>query len=143
MSAIIANLHDVIIILGFFAFFQWEFSPRCWRRCWRCWGYGERVGGGVRPRARDLQEERNMSTPQVLDHAITSTICTVITHGRPQVMVLSMLVFGGETLYLRSALTIGICFGIYLGAGGEPAGDVVGVSREQFIAEEEAGKAVV
>jgi len=58
---------------------------------------------------------RKLSPPQVIDHAITSTISrTIITHGSTQAMVLSMLLFGGPTLhYFAVALTIGILFGIY------------------------------
>ena len=56
-----------------------------------------------------------MSTVKMIDNAITATISrTIITHGSTQVMVLSMLLFGGATLhYFALALTIGILFGIY------------------------------
>jgi len=100
-------------------------------------GYSVNESVVVFDRVREtFKKKRNMTTPQVLDHAITSTISrTVITHGSTQVMVLSMLVFGGETLYYFSlALTIGICFGIYSSVlVASPLVMWLGVSREQFI----------
>ncbi len=83
-----------------------------------------------------FKKKRGLSTPEVLDHAITSTISrTIITHGSTQIMVLSMLLFGGETLYYFSlALTIGICFGIYSSVlVASPLVMWLGVSREQFM----------
>ena len=137
VSAIIANLHDVIIILGFFAFFQWEFSLPVLAAVLAVLGYSVNESVVVFDRVREtFKKKRNMTTPQVLDHAITSPISrTVITHGSTQVMVLSMLVFGGETLYYFSlALTIGICFGIYSSVlVASPLVMWLGVSREQFI----------
>ena len=137
VSAIIANLHDIVIILGFFAFFQWEFSLPVLAAVLAVLGYSVNESVVVFDRVREtFKKKRNMSTPQVLDHAITSTISrTVITHGSTQVMVLSMLIFGGETLYYFAlALTIGICFGIYSSVlVASPLVMWLGVSREQFI----------
>jgi preprotein translocase subunit SecF len=118
VAAIIANLHDVIIILGFFAFFQWEFSLSVLAAVLAVLGYSVNESVVIFDRVREKFRERSaktMSTPQVLDHAITSTISrTIITHGSTQIMVLSMLIFGGPTLhYFAVALTIGILFGIY------------------------------
>jgi preprotein translocase subunit SecF len=118
VAAIIANLHDVIIILGFFAFFQWEFSLSVLAAVLAVLGYSVNESVVIFDRVREKFRERgakNMTTPQVLDHAITSTISrTIITHGSTQIMVLSMLLFGGPTLhYFAVALTIGILFGIY------------------------------
>ena len=116
VSAIIANLHDVIIILGFFAFFQWEFSLPVLAAVLAVLGYSVNESVVVFDRVREtFKKKRNMTTPQVLDHAITSTISrTIITHGCTQMMVLSMLLLGGPTLhYFAVALTIGILFGIY------------------------------
>ncbi|MEF8750888.1 MAG: protein translocase subunit SecF [Candidatus Accumulibacter necessarius] len=137
VSAIIANLHDVIIILGFFAFFQWEFSLSVLAAVLAVLGYSVNESVVVFDRVREtFRKVRGLTTPQVLDHAITSTISrTIITHGSTQMMVLSMLVFGGETLYYFSlALTIGICFGIYSSVlVASPLVMWLGVSREQFI----------
>ncbi|MDI3491730.1 MAG: protein translocase subunit SecF [Thauera propionica] len=137
VSAIIANLHDVIIILGFFAFFQWEFSLPVLAAVLAVLGYSVNESVVVFDRVREtFKKRRDMTTPQVLDHAITSTISrTVITHGSTQIMVLSMLLFGGETLYYFSlALTIGICFGIYSSVlVASPLVMWLGVSREQFV----------
>ena len=116
VSAIIANLHDVIIILGFFAFFQWEFSLPVLAAILAVLGYSVNESVVVFDRVREtFKKRRDLTTPQVLDHAITSTISrTIITHGSTQIMVLSMLLFGGPTLYYFAlALTIGILFGIY------------------------------
>jgi preprotein translocase subunit SecF len=118
VAAIIANLHDVIIILGFFAFFQWEFSLSVLAAVLAVLGYSVNESVVIFDRVREKFRERSaktMTTPQVLDHAITSTISrTIITHGSTQIMVLSMLIFGGPTLhYFAVALTIGILFGIY------------------------------
>jgi len=137
VSAIIANLHDVIIILGFFAFFQWEFSLSVLAAVLAVLGYSVNESVVVFDRVREtFKKARSLSTPQILDHAITSTISrTVITHGSTQIMVLSMLLFGGETLYFFSlALTIGICFGIYSSVlVASPLVMWLGVSREQFV----------
>ncbi len=116
VSAIIANLHDVIIILGFFAFFQWEFSLAVLAAVLAVLGYSVNESVVIFDRIREtFRRQRKMSTVQIIDHAITSTISrTIITHGSTQIMVLSMLLFGGPTLhYFALALTIGILFGIY------------------------------
>jgi preprotein translocase subunit SecF len=101
VSAIIANLHDVVIILGFFAFFQWEFSLSVLAAVLAVLGYSVNESVVVFDRVREtFKKVRGLTTPQVLDHAITSTISrTIITHGSTQLMVLSMLLFGGETLH--------------------------------------------
>ena len=142
VSAIIANLHDVIIILGFFAFFQWEFSLSVLAAVLAVLGYSVNESVVVFDRVREtFKKVRGLTTPQVLDHAITSTISrTIITHGSTQLMVLSMLIFGGETLYYFSlALTIGILFGIYSSVlVASPLVMWLGVSREQFISKPKA-----
>jgi preprotein translocase subunit SecF len=116
VAAIIANLHDVIIILGFFAFFQWDFSLAVLAAVLAVLGYSVNESVVIFDRIREnFRRYRKMNTVQIIDSAITSTISrTIITHGCTQMMVLSMLLFGGETLhYFALALTIGILFGIY------------------------------
>ncbi|MCI4428290.1 MAG: protein translocase subunit SecF [Burkholderiales bacterium] len=116
VAAIIANLHDVIIILGFFAYFQWEFSLSVLAAVLAVLGYSVNESVVIFDRIREaFRRYRKMDTRAVIDHAITSTMSrTIITHGSTQMMVLSMLVFGGPTLhYFAVALTIGILFGIY------------------------------
>ena len=137
VAAIVANLHDVVIILGFFAFFQWEFSLPVLAAILAVLGYSVNESVIVFDRVREtFRKVRGLSTPQALDHGITSTISrTIITHGSTQVMVLSMLIFGGETLhYFSIALTIGICFGIYSSVlVASPIAMWLGASREHFI----------
>jgi len=116
VAAIFANMHDVVIILGFFAFFQWEFSLAVLAAVLAVLGYSVNESVVIFDRIREtFRRQRKMDTKQVINHAITATISrTVITHGSTQVMVLSMLLFGGPTLhYFAVALTIGILFGIY------------------------------
>jgi len=116
VSAVIANLHDVVIILGFFAFFQWEFSLAVLAAVLAVLGYSVNESVVIFDRIREnFRRFRKMNTVEIIDNAITSTISrTIITHGCTQIMVLSMLLFGGETLhYFAMALTIGILFGIY------------------------------
>jgi preprotein translocase subunit SecF len=116
VAAIIANLHDVIIILGFFAFFQWEFSLAVLAAVLAVLGYSVNESVVIFDRIREtFRRFRKMNSHEVIDHAITSTISrTIITHGSTQMMVLSMLIFGGPTLYYFAlALTVGILFGIY------------------------------
>ena len=116
VAAIIANMHDVIIILGFFAFFQWEFSLPVLAAVLAVLGYSVNESVVIFDRIREnFRRYRKMNTQQIIDSAITSTISrTIITHGCTQMMVLSMLLFGGPTLhYFALALTIGILFGIY------------------------------
>jgi preprotein translocase subunit SecF len=118
LAAIIANLHDVVIIIGFFALFQWEFSLPVLAAVLAVLGYSVNESVVVFDRVREVfrnRRYRSLTVPQVLDHAITATMSrTIITHGSTQLMVLMMLIFGGETLfYFALALTIGILFGIY------------------------------
>ncbi len=116
VSAIVANLHDVVIILGFFAFFQWEFSLAVLAAVLAVLGYSVNESVVIFDRIREtFKRQRKMDTRAVIDRAITSTMSrTIITHGSTEIMVLSMLLFGGPTLhYFALALTIGIMFGIY------------------------------
>ena len=116
VAGIVANLHDVVIILGFFAFFQWEFSLAVLAAILAVLGYSVNESVVIFDRIREsFRKYRKLDTKETIDRAITSTISrTVITHGSTQMMVLSMLIFGGPTLHHFSvALTIGILFGIY------------------------------
>lgn len=116
VAGIIANLHDVIIILGFFAFFQWEFSLSVLAAVLAVLGYSVNESVVIFDRIREnFRKYRKLTTPEIIDSAITGTISrTIITHGSTQMMVLAMLIFGGPTLhYFAVALTIGILFGIY------------------------------
>lgn len=116
LAGIIANLHDVVIILGFFAFFQWEFSLSVLAAVLAVLGYSVNESVVIFDRIREnFRRFRKLHTPQIIDGAITSTISrTIITHGSTQMMVLAMLLLGGQTLhYFAVALTIGILFGIY------------------------------
>lgn len=116
VAAIIANLHDVVIILGFFAFFQWEFSLSVLAAVLAVLGYSVNESVVIFDRIREaFRRYRKMSTPEVIDHAITSTMSrTIITHASTEAMVLSMFFFGGPSLhYFALALTVGILFGIY------------------------------
>jgi preprotein translocase subunit SecF len=137
VSAIIANLHDVVIILGFFAFFQWEFSLPVLAAVLAVLGYSVNESVVVFDRVREtFKKKRGLTTPEVLNHAITSTISrTIITHGCTQMMVTSMLIFGGVALhYFALALTIGILFGIYSSVlVMAPLVRWMGVSREDLV----------
>jgi preprotein translocase subunit SecF len=116
VATVLANLHDVVIILGFFAFFQWEFSLAVLAAVLAVLGYSVNESVVIFDRVREnFRRFRKMSTVETIDSAITSTISrTIITHGSTQLVVLSMFFFGGPTLhYFALALTIGICFGIY------------------------------
>jgi preprotein translocase subunit SecF len=116
VAAILANLHDVVIILGFFAFFQWEFSLSVLAAVLAVLGYSVNESVVIFDRIREnFRKMRKASVTEVIDSAITGTISrTIITHGSTQIMVGSMLLFGGPTLhYFALALTIGILFGIY------------------------------
>jgi preprotein translocase subunit SecF len=116
LAAIIANLHDVIIILGFFSIFQWEFSLPVLAAVLAILGYSVNESVVVFDRVREnFRKMRKAETAQVIDASITGVISrTIITHGSTQAMATTMLVFGGPALhYFALALTIGICFGIY------------------------------
>jgi preprotein translocase subunit SecF len=116
VAGMIANLHDVVIILGFFALFQWEFSLSVLAAVLAVLGYSVNESVVIFDRIREtFRRERKMTPEAVVNHAITMNVGrTIITHGSTQLVVLSMLFFGGETLhYFAMALTIGICFGIY------------------------------
>jgi preprotein translocase subunit SecF len=137
VATIIANLHDVIIILGFFAFFQWEFSLPVLAAVLAILGYSVNESVVVFDRAREnFRKMRKATTPEIFDAAITGTVSrTIITHGLTQMMVLAMLILGGPTLhYFALALTIGICFGIYSSVlVACPIANYLGVSREDFV----------
>jgi len=116
IAGVVANLHDVVIILGFFALFQWEFSLSVLAGVLAVLGYSVNESVVIMDRIREnFRRLRNVEVSEVIDGAITQTISrTVITHGSTQMMVLAMLIFGGPTLhYFALALTIGIWFGIY------------------------------
>jgi preprotein translocase subunit SecF len=116
VAGILANLHDIIIILGFFAFFQWEFSLSVLAAILAVLGYSVNESVVIFDRIREtFRKQRKMDTREVIDSAITGTISrTVITHGSTEMMVIAMLIFGGPSLfYFALALTIGILFGIY------------------------------
>ena len=137
LAAIIANLHDVVIILGFFAFFQWEFSLPVLAAVLAVLGYSVNESVVVFDRIREnFRKMRKASVEEVINNAITRTMSrTIITHGCTQLMVCSMLVFGGETLfYFALALTIGICFGIYSSVlVGSPLLMWLGLRREDLV----------
>ncbi len=137
LSAIIANLHDVVIILGFFAFFQWEFSLSVLAAVLAVLGYSVNESVVVFDRIREnFRKMRKAETAEIIDNAITRTMSrTIITHGSTQMMVGAMLFMGGETLhYFAMALTIGILFSIYSSVlVASPLLIMFGVSREDFI----------
>jgi len=137
VSAIVANMHDVIIILGFFAFFQWEFSLTVLAAILAVLGYSVNESVVVFDRVREnFRKMRKADTIQVIDNAITRTLSrTVITHTLTLIMVGSMLLFGGEALhYFSLALTVGILFGIYSSVlVACPLALRLGVSRENLI----------
>ncbi len=138
VAAIVANLHDVVIIVGFFSIFQWEFSLPVLAAVLAILGYSVNESVVVFDRVREVfrnRRMRNLSVPQIIDHAITATMSrTIITHGSTQIMVCSMLIFGGEALhYFALALTIGILFGIYSSVlVAAPIVMWLGVSREDL-----------
>jgi preprotein translocase subunit SecF len=137
LAGIIANLHDVVIILGFFAFFQWEFSLPVLAAVLAVLGYSVNESVVVFDRVREnFRKMRKASTPEVIDAAITGVISrTIITHLCTQLMVTTMLVFGGPVLhYFALALTIGILFGIYSSVlVASPLVMWLGARREQFV----------
>lgn len=145
LSAIIANLHDVVIILGFFAFFQWEFSLSVLAAVLAVLGYSVNESVVVFDRIREnFRSMRKAEVAEIIDNAITRTMSrTVITHGSTQMMVLAMLLMGGETLhYFAMALTIGIIFSIYSSVlVASPLLMLLGVSREDFIKPEKTEEA--
>jgi preprotein translocase subunit SecF len=137
VATIIANLHDVVIILGFFALFQWEFSLPVLAAILAILGYSVNESVVVFDRVREnFKKMRKASVNEVMDAAITGTISrTIITHGCTQMMVLSIYFFGGAALhYFALALTIGILFGIYSSVlVASPLVMWLGAKREQFI----------
>jgi preprotein translocase subunit SecF len=142
LAAIIANLHDVVIILGFFAFFQWEFSLSVLAAVLAVLGYSVNESVVVFDRIREnFRKMRKAGVSEIIDNAITRTMSrTIITHGATQMMVTAMLFLGGETLhYFALALTIGILFSIYSSVlVASPLLMMFGVSREDFIKPEKA-----
>jgi preprotein translocase subunit SecF len=143
LATIIANLHDVVIILGFFAFFQWEFSLPVLAAVLAVLGYSVYESVVVFDRVREnFRKMRKASVPEIMDASITGTISrTIITHGSTQMMVLAIFFFGGASLHnFALALTIGICFGIYSSVlVACPLAMYLGASREDFVKEKKPG----
>ena len=137
VATILANLHDVVIILGFFAFFQWEFSLPVLAAVLAVFGYSVNESVVVFDRVREnFRKMRRASVPEIMDASITGVISrTIITHLCTQMMVLSIFFFGGASLhYFALALTIGICFGIYSSVlVACPLAMYLGASREDFV----------
>ncbi|UJP07235.1 MAG: protein translocase subunit SecF [Nitrosomonas sp.] len=137
VSGIIANLHDVVIIVGCFAFFQWEFSLTVLAAILAILGYSVNESVVIFDRIREnFRKYRKASITEVIDSAITQTMSrTVITHGSTQMVVIAMLLFGGEVLhYFALALTIGIWFGIYSSIMvGSSIIMLLGVKREDLV----------
>ncbi len=137
VAAILANMHDVVIILGCFAAFQWEFSLTVLAAILAVLGYSVNESVVVFDRIREnFRTIRGGTVPQIINNAITATMSrTIITHGCTEMMVLSMLFFGGPSLhYFALALTIGILFGIYSSVlVASPIVMWLGVSRENLV----------
>ena len=137
LAGMLANMHDIVIILGVFAFFQWEFTLTVLAGVLAILGYSVNESVVVFDRIREnIRKMRGATIPHIIDDAITSTMSrTIITHGSTQIMVLSMLFFGGEALHnFALALTIGIMFGIYSSVlVASPLLLMFGVKREHFI----------
>jgi preprotein translocase subunit SecF len=137
VSGMLANLHDIVIILGVFAFFQWEFTLTVLAGVLAVLGYSVNESVVVFDRIREnIRKMRGATIPHIIDDAITRTMSrTIITHGSTQIMVLAMLFFGGEALHnFALALTIGIMFGIYSSVlVASPLLLMLGVKREHFI----------
>lgn len=137
VAASIANLHDVVVVLGFFAFFQWEFSLAVLAATLAALGYSVNETVIIFDRVREtFRKRRGLTTPEVINHSITRTMArTIITHGSTMLVVLSMMIFGGETLYYFSiALALGIVVGVYSSTMiSSPLAMWFGASREQFI----------
>ena len=137
VAGMLANLHDIVIILGLFAFFQWEFTLTVLAGVLAVLGYSVNESVVIFDRIREnIRKMRGATIPHIIDDAITRTMSrTIITHGSTQIMVLSMLFFGGEALHnFALALTIGIMFGIYSSVlVGSPLLLMFGIKREHFI----------
>jgi preprotein translocase subunit SecF len=137
VAGMLANMHDIVIILGVFAFFQWEFTLTVLAGVLAVLGYSVNESVVVFDRIREnIRKLRGATIPHIIDDAITRTMSrTIITHGSTQLMVLSMLFFGGEALHnFALALTIGIMFGIYSSVlVASPLLLMFGVKREHFI----------
>lgn len=150
VSAIIANMHDVVIILGCFAFFHWEFSLTVLAGILAVLGYSVNESVVVFDRIREnfhKPQMRGQSVPAIIDNAITATMSrTIITHGSTEAMVISMLIFGGAALHgFAMALTIGIVFGIYSSVlVASPLLIMFGLNRQNLVKpQKKKGEAVV
>lgn len=116
VAAIVANLHDVVLVIGMFSIFQWEFSLPVLAAVLAVLGYSVNESVIIFDRVREhFRTMRKATATEVIDSAITATISrTIITHGCTLMMTVTMLLFGGPALrYFALALTLGICFGVY------------------------------
>lgn len=137
VGAIFATAHDIFIVLGAFSLFQWEFSLTVLAAVLAILGYSVNDTVVVFDRIREnFRTTRMTNIAAIMDNAKTATLSrTILTSGMTQLMVLAMLLFGGETLYgFALALTIGIVVGTYSSVlVASPIVLWLGITREQFI----------
>jgi len=116
VGAIVAALHDPIIILGFFALTGMTFDLPALSAILAVIGYSLNDTVVVFDRIRErFLSMRKATAEQIMDAAINETLSrTIMTSFTTMLTVLALLFFGGEILRgFSTALTIGIVIGTY------------------------------
>jgi preprotein translocase subunit SecF len=116
VSAVVATLHDPIIIIGFFSATQIPVDLSVLAAVLAVIGYSLNDTVVVFDRVREnFHSMRNAEPENVLDASVNQTLSrTVITSGATLLVVVVLLLMGGETLRgFSTALTIGIVVGTY------------------------------
>ena len=137
LGAVIALIHDAIIVVGFFALTGYTFDLTVLAAVLAVIGYSINdtivVGDRIRENFRNVRK----GTPaEVINGAITQTLSrTIMTGVSTLLAVVALLLLGGEALFGFSiALLVGVGFGIYSSV--YVAGALMlylGVSRDDFI----------
>lgn len=116
VSAVLGLAHDTIIVLGVFSVFQLEFNLTVLAAVLAVIGYSINDTIVVFDRIREnFRKLRGWEVPEVINASVTQTLDrTIITSGSTALVLVAMLIFGGEMLFGFSvALLVGVAVGSY------------------------------
>lgn len=116
LAAVVSQVHDVLITLGAFALFQWQFDLTVVAALLAILGYSVNDTVVVFDRIRENFVKLPSRTPyEVINISICQTLArTIVTSLTTLLAVIALLLFGGQTMHGFSvAMCIGIVFGTY------------------------------
>jgi preprotein translocase subunit SecF len=116
LGAVVALVHDVIITLGFFSLFQFEFDLTVLAALLAVIGYSLNDTIVVFDRIREsFRKLRKGTPPEVINVSINQTLSrTIMTSLTTLLVLVALFVFGGEIIHAFAlALIVGIVIGTY------------------------------